>query len=141
MLSFVLSEDTLSQEARSRILRNFDRFIYYLRYDKLSPALIAKGVLTLVDIENLSRVDLTNSQRIAYIFNEVILKGTNNTLRLFLEALEENDYTVHANTIRATSVLDKYPGTTTQRNMKSKSMSHVNKNGYQALTLGEEDTC
>ena len=98
---FVLP-DVLSRLARFQITSNFPHLIYYLRYGRLEPSLISTGVLHPYDIEHVSHIN-TNHDKVSYLLNEIILKGSNRTLRLFLQCLEDCDYKVHADKIRNTS--------------------------------------
>ena len=100
-------EDVLSPLARYQIQFNFGDLIYYLRYDRLEASLFSKSVLHAFDVEILKSLQ-TNHEQMTYILKDVILKGNNRTLRLFLEALEENNYSVHAKRIRNTNSLGLY---------------------------------
>ena len=93
--------------ARFQITSNFPHLIYYLRYARLEPSLISTGVLHPFDVEHLLHVN-TNHDKVAYLLTEIILKGSNRNLRIFLQCLEDCDYKVHADKIRNTSPIAYY---------------------------------
>ena len=99
--------DVLSRLARFQITSNFPHLIYYLRYARLEPSLISTGVLHPFDVEHLLHVN-TNHDKVAYLLTEIILKGSNRNLRIFLQCLEDCDYKVHADKIRNTSPIAYY---------------------------------
>ena len=142
-----VSDYPISTFARTQIQRNFPDLVYYLRYDILSPSLIANGVLRDEDIEQLALETWTNSQRMTFILNDVILKGSTRNLRSFLECLEENNYAIYAKKIREAGALGKYQEIQEQqqqaratRNAKASSMPNFSINDNQPLISFQEES-